>query len=106
MVKVFGGDYPVRSGVLEIARLARCPMVFAAGAMRGHRYFVRYFPVWRFPEDGGGREFVDGFFADCLRNFEGWAREFPECIWWSRPMCIALGLKGAGRETAASNILE
>lgn len=90
---LLGGNYPIRRGAMEIARLSRSPMVFAMGAIRDGKFFVRWFPVQRFGEPGTEQATIDKFFCDSMQHFQDMIREFPECIWWTRPMSEALGLK-------------
>jgi lauroyl/myristoyl acyltransferase len=92
-IPVFGGPYPIRRGGLEIARLSRAPMIFAIGAVHDHRFRIRWFPAVDFSERGTEQETIDRFLKSCIQHFEEMIREYPECVWWTRPMTEALGLK-------------
>ena len=94
-ISVLGGNYPIRRGLVEIAKVARSPMVFAFGVVRNKKFYVKYDAPW-FVRDGDDAGAVaEAFLQDCARKFEEVILNYPECVWWTRPLCQALGLKSA-----------
>lgn len=91
-VPLFGNPYPVRTGALDIARIARCPMVFALGAFKDGRYIVRFSKVHRFTDAEEPQMTLERFSKTCSDSFEQMIRDFPDCIWWTKPMSQALGV--------------
>lgn len=94
-VPLLGGWYPLRRGFVEIAKLARVPMVYAQGFVRDGRYHIRYSPIWDFPPDREPQQVAEEFLKFAVETFEHYIRETPESIWWTKPMEIALGLRPA-----------
>ncbi len=92
-IPFIGGQYPLRVGGMEIAKMARVPMVFTLGAFKEGRLVVRLSPVWEFREDTDAAEFTERFIQAGMTQFEAMIREFPDCVWWTRPMSVAVGLK-------------
>lgn len=93
-VPLFGRDLPIRIGALEIARLAKAPMVFALGTIKDKRLQVRYSEVVYFSDDEPGEETTKRFLDLSMRIFEERVREAPDCVWFTRPFSALLGLKG------------
>ncbi len=89
---MLGGTYPVRQGAAEIARLAGTPICCALGMYRDGKYLVRISKPEFIPRDAG-KDVSKRLMEDYLRIFEGTIREYPECIWFTQPMDVALGLK-------------
>jgi lauroyl/myristoyl acyltransferase len=88
-----GGEYPLRRGFMEVARLAKVPMVYAQGMARGNKLFVRSSEPWFFSPEKPPHEVAEEFLTFALREFETYVREYPESIWWTKPMEVALGLR-------------
>lgn len=92
-IPLFGGEYPIRRGLVEIVKLARCPVVYAQGMLTNGRYYIWYSPLMRPPSNGD----VDSFVTEMIRyvsaEFERLVRHFPESIWWTKPMEMALGMR-------------
>ena len=89
---MLGGIYPVRQGAPEIARLAGTPICFALGMYRDGKFLVRITKPEIIPRDAGP-DVSKRVMEDYLRIFEETIREYPECIWFTQPMDVALGLK-------------
>lgn len=87
---LLGGTYPLRVGGLEIARLAKAPLAFALGSYTDGRYTVRFSPLLE-PGDEDPAVVADRFLRICMDTFEASIREFPDCVWFTRPMDCALG---------------
>lgn len=92
---LFDGEYPIRGGVAEIVRLARCPVVYAQGVIRNGKYYIWYSPVMMPPINGDVENFTRELLDFVARRFQEFIVEYPECIWWTKPMEMALGLRGA-----------
>ena len=89
---MLGGTYPVRQGAAEIARLAGTPICFALGTYRNGKFLVRISKPEIIPRDAG-KDVSKRMMEDYLRIFEDTIREYPECIWFTQPLDVALGLK-------------
>jgi lauroyl/myristoyl acyltransferase len=94
-LRVCGGAYPIRRGIVEIIRLARCPVVYAQGMERDGKYYIWYGPVMEPPKNSDVTEFASEFLRYVEEQFTRIIREAPESIWWTRPMEVALGLRPA-----------
>ncbi|MCX7625599.1 MAG: hypothetical protein N2Z21_05245 [Candidatus Sumerlaeaceae bacterium] len=92
-IPLFSGEYPVRRGLVEIVKMARCPVVYAQGMVANGKYYIWYSPIMRPPIDGEMDDFITEVIEYISRQFERLIREFPESVWWTKPMEVALGLR-------------
>lgn len=97
-VSLFGLEYPVRAGALEIARLSGSPLVFVQGTVENHKYVIRCFPVHYLREGDDPAEVTRAFFAKAIEHFEQLVRQYPECLWWTHSLEHALQLKSKDKD--------
>ncbi len=90
---LFGGHYPMRRGLFEIIRLSRAPVVYAQGMLRNGKYYIWYSDIMEPPTNGTVEPFCRELQQFLQKRFEGFIREYPASIWWTKPMEIALGLR-------------
>jgi lauroyl/myristoyl acyltransferase len=96
-VPVLGGHMPLRLGGLEIARMARAPMVFALCVYENGKLRFRFSPVIRFSEDESSEDTTRRFLQSSIEAFEQYVRKYPECVWWTKPFSELFGIKSSGK---------
>jgi lauroyl/myristoyl acyltransferase len=96
---LLGGLYPMRRGLFEIVRLARCPVVYAQGIVRNRKYYIWYSTPMEPPTDGNIENFLEELWLFLQKRFEQFIRDYPESVWWTKPMEIALNLRKRGQSS-------
>ncbi|MCX7718036.1 MAG: lysophospholipid acyltransferase family protein [Candidatus Sumerlaeaceae bacterium] len=87
-----GGKIPVHRGAIALAHRACAPVGFGVAAIERGRVVVTYGPFMEPGPDGYTEEQMDHFLRACVARYEQAVRDHPESVWWSRPLCEALGL--------------
>jgi lauroyl/myristoyl acyltransferase len=92
LLPFLGGRLPVHRGAIELAHHARAPIGFGISTIEKGCVVARYGPFMEPGPDGYTEEQREGFLRECVARYEQSVREHPENVWWSKPLCEALGL--------------
>lgn len=94
--KVFGRDFSVRTGFLEVARLARAPIIPAFGLPLKDGFHIRFLS----PERIATQEDIPRIAERYAVAYEGLLREYPQLINWTTPQKIVAGGARVAEEPA------